>query len=60
MKKKRRWECTTANREYSAIEERELKLRLEELLKLLLNRKSQLTRQTNSVHVLSDERKTEL
>ncbi len=58
MNKKRRWECTAANREYSAIEEREMKLRLEELLKLLLNRKSQLTRQTNSVHVLSDERKT--
>jgi hypothetical protein len=58
MNKKRRWECTAANREYSAIDEREMKLRLEELLKLLLNRKGQLTRQTNSVHVLSDERKT--
>jgi len=58
MNKKRRWECTAATREFSAIDEREMKLRLEELLKLLLNRKSQLTCQTNSVHVLSDERKT--
>ena len=59
MNKKRRWECTAANKEYSAIDNEEMKARLEELWMILLNVRSQQLRQSTSVHVLSDqERKT--
>ncbi len=60
MNKKRRWECTAANTEYSAIDNEEMKARLEELWMILLNvRSQQIFRQSTSVHVLSDhERKT--
>lgn len=60
MNKKRRWECTAANKEYSAIDNEEMKARLEELWMILLNVRSQHSfRQSTSVHVLSDhERKT--
>ncbi|MEZ4815756.1 MAG: hypothetical protein R3A80_11195 [Bdellovibrionota bacterium] len=59
MNKKRRWECTAANKEYNAIDNEEMKARLEELWMILLNVRSQQLRQNTSVHVLSDqERKT--
>ncbi len=45
--------------EYSAIDNEEMKARLEELWMILLNVRSQHLRQSTSVHVLSDhERKT--